>query len=923
MGRQPKNVALKKAQQKLEKTIESGSKITAVFRLHNTVFNVPATIIGINKKTFRAQLLQPAKHQNSILLPEGYVVLIPKTSSTTWRENNRLLPYKLNDGGEVIKLNNGCFVKNLKDGNILVGPDHEHGGIEITDATKKPIAEAMGGEVVINAKSSAKHCEILSQINEDCGGIPLDCKNIENKTINALNEGGITSNYTNMKLTYKQAQQQLLELEKQAINKPTPELEKQIESMHDYIQGIVLQTAIYWDELTPEQRHNFLQNHCTDCINFENANFSQLPHKVKMLVRQHLELPLHEKGGRVWTEEQQQAVARLDAEHNAELKENNINPHSIEASKLWRSSGRKEKMQQIFKKDELPLFRSGGYLYSGSDVSKAIKQELKKIYPNIKFSVRYKSYAGGDSINVSWNFGPTTKQVESIINKYQEGSFDGMTDSYIMDTERPTYVTETGKIKELGGVKYVFADRHYLIKDGRTGNEQWDAEESIQLLMAKDLAKKYNATWIGHYTEIPCRNKDLFKDLAYRILVQCEFDTDVITSYNGLQGTGVSAGKSEEFYTVIYNGNKIAINHNAQDSIKQIEIYEQASIERELEQEKWQEKYDQEQKKFIEWYNSFVPKAYKTIKPVILQNVYWPSPNKLSTLLEYKEYYLENKNALKNNITKVKVEQVIIVNNNDWLIITENLLENMPKLWKAIGGAEITDDIAEKYNFPTDFSKFTELHKKIWHDNMYLLCTLLYNEDTSESIAIDTQWYEYARYVGIPENKKEIIEAMLLIEAPKYNFGGSLLNNNDKCPTCMESGGILTPNSFVTYKNSLYRITDTSTEGIFLTEVPEFRSQTPQNIFVYYDEFIEKYTEGKFIVQDIEPEQLNQMKTIIENTKLKAENSVLQERINKLEESKQSRKSLQKTLKAELEQNAQKKLALQAQAKARMRERNG
>ena len=66
----------------------------------------------------------------------------------------------------------------------------------------------------------------------------------------------------------------------------------------------------------------------------------------------------------------------------------------------------------------------------------AIREELKKVFPNVKFSVKSSNFAGGDSVNITWTDGPTYKQVEKITNKYQSGHFDGMTDMYEYSNSR-------------------------------------------------------------------------------------------------------------------------------------------------------------------------------------------------------------------------------------------------------------------------------------------------------------------------------------------------------------------------------------------------------------------------------------------------------------------------------------------------------
>lgn len=77
--------------------------------------------------------------------------------------------------------------------------------------------------------------------------------------------------------------------------------------------------------------------------------------------------------------------------------------------------------------------------------AKAIRAELKINFPGIKFSVR----SDYNSIKAYWTDGPTTDSVQKFIDKYEYGSFDGMTDSYTADNVR----------EDIPQVKFVFTQR--------------------------------------------------------------------------------------------------------------------------------------------------------------------------------------------------------------------------------------------------------------------------------------------------------------------------------------------------------------------------------------------------------------------------------------------------------------------------------
>lgn len=68
--------------------------------------------------------------------------------------------------------------------------------------------------------------------------------------------------------------------------------------------------------------------------------------------------------------------------------------------------------------------------------AKAIKQELKKAFPSIKFSVKSENFAGGDSVDISYIDGVAYEKVYVICSKYQYGHFDGMIDYYEISNHR-------------------------------------------------------------------------------------------------------------------------------------------------------------------------------------------------------------------------------------------------------------------------------------------------------------------------------------------------------------------------------------------------------------------------------------------------------------------------------------------------------
>ena len=82
-----------------------------------------------------------------------------------------------------------------------------------------------------------------------------------------------------------------------------------------------------------------------------------------------------------------------------------------------------------------------------------LRKELRATFPDVKFSIRYKSFSGGDEIRVSYTDGPKSDAVEAIANRYayDSSNCDIITDYY---DYRPTKFTQ-----KYGGAKFVFVIR--------------------------------------------------------------------------------------------------------------------------------------------------------------------------------------------------------------------------------------------------------------------------------------------------------------------------------------------------------------------------------------------------------------------------------------------------------------------------------
>lgn len=472
-------------------------------------------------------------------------------------------------------------------------------------------------------------------------------------------------------------------------------------------------------------------------------------------------------------------------------------------------------------------------LKSGAEVSKRMKAELKeKFGKDVKFSVRYSSFRGGDSIDVRWSFGPTYDQVNDVIKKYQHGYFNISEDIY--EYEDTNVVKPGGDIEELGGVKYVSAHRNF--KTAAEENSQdwieefYKPEKTFVLLLAKDLVLAAGQTWAGPNTPVypTSQNRDYnAQNLAESILAENAFDTSEVKEYQGLakikdltltingatykeDERRFDVGEKYPFHPEHKNEYAVKYDNKVSEPVGLIEAVTEAvrrheyRVQEEADRKAREEKHNttiaqlkhivnsthfsdqvrhlaqitiweidgQEAEKDIK---NVVFKRYELVEPVIILAEF-PSLNKNSDLKQYKEEYEKDKKEGKDITQRAMVDQVIITDAVNFALLANCLLCNLIDVWKQIGGHGVADNLLEKeLNYTPDqiadfdkrlgFGNLTPEEKVVWLTNYYAHVTLVFNEETKEAFVVNTETYNYARYVGFPLNAAETEKAMLAIKA--------------------------------------------------------------------------------------------------------------------------------------------------------------
>lgn len=160
-----------------------------------------------------------------------------------------------------------------------------------------------------------------------------------------------------------------------------------------------------------------------------------------------------------------------------------------------------------------------------------IRTELKRAFPGIKFSVRSDSFSGGDSIDISWELGPTADEVQAITAKYQEGHFNGMEDIY--EDDRDNIWPEL-----FGGAKYVMTHR--------SESAGHDAVAAA-LCEAQGIAQPADQAW----WRVPiCNGGPDVGVVARRIIMAGSYPGGA--QITGIEHTAETCGQWEEMYRATY-----------------------------------------------------------------------------------------------------------------------------------------------------------------------------------------------------------------------------------------------------------------------------------------------------------------------------------------------------------------------------------
>lgn len=136
----------------------------------------------------------------------------------------------------------------------------------------------------------------------------------------------------------------------------------------------------------------------------------------------------------------------------------------------------KEQAELDEAKQAHPHLNSDESVSSHARAGKNARILLKRAFPKTKFSIKTSVYSGGSSLRVSWvgsRKAPTEGEVSPIIAPFEQGTFDGMDDSYSYNQ------VGRGFRDAFGSTRHVFADRSHLTAEEEARQEATDLDVEL------------------------------------------------------------------------------------------------------------------------------------------------------------------------------------------------------------------------------------------------------------------------------------------------------------------------------------------------------------------------------------------------------------------------------------------------------------
>jgi Large polyvalent protein associated domain 29 len=365
----------------------------------------------------------------------------------------------------------------------------------------------------------------------------------------------------------------------------------------------------------------------------------------------------------------------------------------------------------------------------------AIKAELKTL--GVKASCKSEQFSMGNSVTVTVTDQPPAmlKQIEELCRKYKAGHFNGMEDIYEYSNSRD----------DIPQAKYVSVN-HVMTKDYRQTlidkvNARYGLsvtyEQYEKIPFAIEFHSDFGALDFGN--EVYQLSTGAIDYEAHDRHEQREWDvrtelTEILDAgWYGKEGVHVIFTEDNHWSV----RSSYAEHGHLQDdfSLAARDIAKLIAIDylRALKQSRITKAAEDARQR----------RHAQTIQPVSVEYTeqpefcYFPACNKNQDLTDNDQEILE-----KSDLVNCLIKKIVTLTPDDYLIVSESLLNNRPELWERIGGAQIEDRYLE------GLQEGSKEYYQAWQDHGQILAVLVINAETQDRFVVNSEGYDYARYVG-------------------------------------------------------------------------------------------------------------------------------------------------------------------------------
>lgn len=169
-----------------------------------------------------------------------------------------------------------------------------------------------------------------------------------------------------------------------------------------------------------------------------------------------------------------------------------------------------------------------------AETAKLIRKALKESFPGVRFGVTSKTYSGGASVRVRWNYGPTAEEVRRVTSQFEGADFDGMQDLKTYKTGR------LGGREVHFGADYIFAERNF----------PEEAYERVQLLLCELQHVAYEGPYTRHL--LGAGDRESLERHARQLLHATKFPAGVET-FAGIEYVPFDEQNGREWARIVFD----------------------------------------------------------------------------------------------------------------------------------------------------------------------------------------------------------------------------------------------------------------------------------------------------------------------------------------------------------------------------------